>query len=165
MSSLGGPVGAFLGLALLHYRSPRGWLPLAEVLIQALVIGWVFGRLGCTLVHDHLGRRTAFPLAIRFPDGPRHDLGFYELLYTVLVLVPAVAVLTRRRRPPGTTLAVVALLYAPARFLGDFLRQVDLPGADPRYLGLTLAQYGCAQLAAVGAITAARLLRRPSTPR
>jgi len=159
MSSFGGLVGAFLGLAVYYQGTGRPWLRTADVLVQALVVGWVFGRLGCTLVHDHVGRPSTFPLAIRFPDGPRHDLGLYELLFTILVLVPAVIVLNRRPRAAGTSVAVVALLYAPARFFGDFLRNVDLPGADVRYLGLTVGQYGSLVLAGI-AIVATRHLRR-----
>jgi len=134
-------------------------LAIAEVLLQALVVGWMFGRLGCTLVHDHIGRLSEFPLAIQFPGGARHDLGFYELLYTVLVLLPAVLVLNRRARPPGATIAWIALLYAPARFLGDLLRNTDLPGADQRYFGLTLAQYGCVALLFVGLAFVRRIRR------
>jgi len=161
MSSFGGFAGALLGLTLYYGRTRRPWLPMADLLAQALVIGWVFGRLGCTLVHDHIGRPSEFLLAIRFSDGPRHDLGLYELLYTVLVLVPAVVVLNRRPRPPGTSVAVLALLYAPARFLLDFLRHTDLPGADVRYLGLTMAQYGCLVLAGIGIALLTRI-RRPA---
>jgi len=160
MSSLGGLAGAFLGLAFYYHRlGRRSWLPVADVLVQALVIGWVFGRLGCALIHDHVGRPSAFWLAVRFPDGSRHDLGLYELLYTVIVLVPAVIVLNRKTRPPGATVAAIALLYGPARFVLDFLRNSDLPGADVRYSGLTLAQYGCIVLTAVGLAIARRLAR------
>lgn len=157
MSSFGGLLGAFLGLAVYYRRTRRSWLPTADVLVEALVVGWVFGRLGCTLVHDHIGRPSEFLLAIGFPDGPRHDLGFYELLYTVLVLVPAVVVLNRRRRPAGTSVVVLAFLYAPVRFLGDFLRNTDLPGADVRYLGLTVGQYGSLALLGIGMMLAWRL--------
>jgi phosphatidylglycerol:prolipoprotein diacylglycerol transferase len=160
MSSFGGFAGALLGLIVYHGRGRRSWLPTADILVQALVIGWVFGRLGCTLVHDHVGRPSDFVLAVRFPDGPRHDLGLYELLYTVAVLVPAVVILNRRPRPPGTSIAVLALLYAPARFLLDFLRHTDLPGADARYLGLTIAQYGCIVLAGIGIALLIRVRRR-----
>jgi phosphatidylglycerol---prolipoprotein diacylglyceryl transferase len=134
------------------------------VLVQALVIGWVFGRLGCTLVHDHLGTPSEFVLAVRFPNGPRHDLGLYEFLYTVVVLVPAVFVLARRPRPPGTSVAVLALLYAPARFLLEFLRQTDLPGAKVRHRGLTVAQYGSIVLAGIGIGLAMRIRRRAGSP-
>ena len=157
MSSFGGLAGAFVGLSVYYWRSRRSWLPTADVLGQALVVGWVFGRLGCTLVHDHIGRPSELALAIQFPGGPRHDLGLYELLYTVLVLVPAVVVLNRRPRAAGRSVAVLALAYAPFRFVADFLRQTDLPGADPRYLGLTVAQYGCVVLAAVGVAIALRV--------
>jgi phosphatidylglycerol:prolipoprotein diacylglycerol transferase len=160
MSSFGGFAGAFLGLALYYARSRRSWLPRADLLVQGLVIGWVFGRLGCALVHDHIGRPSEFPLAVRFPDGPRHDLGLYEFLYTVVVLVPAVVLLNRRPRPPGTSVAVLALLYAPVRFALDFLRQTDLPGADARHLGLTVAQYGCILLAGIGIVLLLRTRRR-----
>jgi len=161
MSSFGGFAGALLGLTVYYRRTRRSWLPMADLLAQSLVIGWVFGRLGCTLVHDHIGRPSEFVLAVRFSDGPRHDLGLYELLYTILVLVPAVVALNRRPRPPGTSVAVLALLYAPARFLLDFLRQTDLPGADVRYLGLTMAQYGCIVLAGIGIALPVRA-RRPA---
>jgi len=160
MSSFGGFAGALLGLSVYYWRSERSWLPTADVLAQALVIGWVFGRLGCALVHDHVGRPSEFVLAVRFPNGPRHDLGLYEFLYTVVVLVPAVVVLNRRPRPPGTSVAVLALLYAPVRFLLDFLRQTDLPGADVRHCGLTVAQYGSIVLAGIGIVLAVRIRRR-----
>jgi phosphatidylglycerol:prolipoprotein diacylglycerol transferase len=150
MSSFGGFAGALLGLWLRFRREPAVLLTLAEVLAPALVVGWVFGRLGCTLVHDHIGALSSFPLAIQFPGGARHDLGFYELLYTVLVLLPALIVLLRRERPPGAIIAWLALLYAPARFLGEFLRNDDLPNADLRYAGLTLAQVACIVLLGVG---------------
>lgn len=159
MSSFGGIAGALLGLWLRFRREPGVLLSVAEVLAPAFVVGWVFGRLGCTLVHDHVGRPSSFPLAIRFPDGARHDLGLYELLYTLLVLLPAALALCRRPRAPGAILAWLALLYAPARFLGDFLRATDLPGSDVRYAGLTLAQYACIVLAGVGVCFAVRLGR------
>jgi phosphatidylglycerol:prolipoprotein diacylglycerol transferase len=163
MSSFGGFFGALVGLAI--YFRGRRWLVEADILMQALVVGWVFGRLGCTIVHDHIGAPSTFPLAIRFPDGPRHDLGLYEFLYTVLVLVPAVLLLNRRPRTPGTTIWVIALLYAPARFLGDFLRQTDLPNPDARYLGLTPAQYACLGVAAIAVVVARRQRRLTPTSR
>ena len=88
--------------------------------------------------------------------GARHNLGFYELLLTLFVLLPAVYVLSRRPRPPGTSVAVLAALYAPARFGLDFLRAVDLASADKRYAGLTPAQWACL----VVTVVAIGMLRR-----
>jgi phosphatidylglycerol:prolipoprotein diacylglycerol transferase len=160
MSAFGGFFGALAGLAIYFARRHRGWLVEADILVQALVVGWVFGRLGCTLVHDHIGTRTQFPLAVRFPNGPRHDLGLYEFLFTVLVLVPAVFALNRRPRRPGTSVWVIALLYAPVRFFADFLRHTDLPAPDARYAGLTPAQYACIALATIGLALAWRAERQ-----
>jgi phosphatidylglycerol:prolipoprotein diacylglycerol transferase len=160
MSSFGGFLGALLGLALYFgLLRRRTWLSIADLLVQGLAVGWFFGRLGCTLVHDHVGRPSDFALAIRFPGGPRHDLGLYEWLYTALVLVPAVVWLGRRSRRPGTAVCLLSLLYAPARFLLDFLRNTDLPGHDPRFGGLTPAQYACLALLVLG-LTFAMKLRR-----
>jgi phosphatidylglycerol:prolipoprotein diacylglycerol transferase len=163
MSSFGGFAGALAGLLVGFSRRPAPVrLAVAEVLLQALVVGWVFGRLGCAVVHDHIGRLSTFPLAIRFPDGARHDLGLYDMLFTLLVLVPAVVVLNRKPRPPGATIACISLLYAPARFLLDLLRNTDLPGADARHLGLTTAQYACIGLAGIGLTFARRAVKAPS---
>lgn len=141
--------GALAALACLHARAlPK--LRALDVLVETLIVGWAFGRLGCALVHDHPGARTGFPLAVRFPDGPRHDLGLYEWLFTVAVLLPAVAWLRRRGAWPGARLAAACLLYGPARFGLDFLRARDLPAADPRFAGLTLAQWGSLVLVGIG---------------
>jgi len=144
----------FLGgtLAALAYLQARRLpkLRYLDVLVETLIVGWVFGRLGCALVHDHPGARTAFPLAVRFADGPRHDLGLYEWLFTIGVLLPAAAWVRRHQPWPGARLAAACLLYGPARFGLDFLRARDLPASDPRFAGLTLAQWGSLLLIAIG---------------
>lgn len=139
----------------------------------ALPFAWAIGRLACTVAHDHPGMVTDFPLGVslatpkarayiasyyeyagRLADLPPparmarmgfHDLGWYEFLYTLIVIVPAFLVLDRRRRRPGFHVLAFIFLYVPARFALDFLRL-----ADARYLGLTPAQY-----AAIGALAAA----------
>ena len=48
--------------------------------------------MGCFVVHDHPGKVTDFALAVsdyRFGAPPfqaRHDLGFYEVLYSALII-------------------------------------------------------------------------------
>ena len=115
-----------------------------EAAVIGLMVGMFFGRLGCSLVHDHPGRHTDFFLAIRYPDGPRHDLGFYEWLLTIAIL--AVICVMRRRNPPaGVILGTIFLIYAPVRFSLDFLRV-----ADRLYFGLTPGQYFAVPLFAIG---------------
>ena len=105
--------------------------------------------MGCALVRDHPGHRTAFPLAAAYPDGLRHDLGTYEAL--LLAALAALLVALRRRGAlRGRLLPALAVGYGAGRFLLDFLRATDLPGSDPRHLGLTPAQWVCLALLAWG---------------
>jgi len=151
LSSYGGFFGAALGLAVWVRRHHKSWLQYGDLLVQGLVLGWIFGRTGCFLVHDHPGAKTDFFLGVAYPDGTRHDLGLYELLFTVLVLVPVMLWMNRRPWPRGTYLVTFMLLYAPVRFALDFLRATDRNAADPRMLGLTLGHYSSLAVLALAA--------------
>ncbi|MFH1016766.1 MAG: prolipoprotein diacylglyceryl transferase [Pseudomonadota bacterium] len=154
ISSFGGFLGA--GAAMWIYARRKGlpFLKYADALLFGLTPGWLFGRLGCTTAHDHPGRLTDFFLAVRYPGGPRHDLGLDEALWT-LALIALVYFLGRKRKaedpPPGTILAATLIAYGIPRFLFDFLRATDLPGSDARYFGLTPAQYGSVAIIVLGA--------------
>ncbi len=151
-----------------------------DAVVFVLPFAWVLGRLACTVAHDHPGTVTSFPLGVslatpearayiasyyeaagRLAELPPpaqlarmafHDLGWYEFLYTLVVMVPAFLVLDRTPRRSGFYALAFLFLYVPARFALDFLRL-----ADARYLGLTPAQYaGLAGLAAAGVAVALR---------
>jgi phosphatidylglycerol:prolipoprotein diacylglycerol transferase len=132
-----------------------------DVIAYVLPFAWTIGRLACTVAHDHPGMATSFPLGISlkspearayittfYRDAGRltelppyyelakmafHDLGWYEFLYTLLVMVPVFLVADRRPRPPGFFVVAFTLLYVPARFFLDFLRL-----GDARYYGLAV---------------------------
>lgn len=141
LSSFGGFLGALIALLVFSRNNRYPLFPAADSLLFGLIYGWLFGRLGCYSAHDHPGRFTDFFLAVPYPEGTRHDLGFDEALFAG-VLVIAFTLLARRFRPPGFYATITCLIYGPLRFGLDFLRAKDVPGADPRYLGLTPAQYG-----------------------
>ncbi len=149
LSSFGGFLGA--ALAFLYYtrKDKIPPLPYADSVGLGLVIGWIFGRTGCFTAHDHPGRHTDFFLAVRYPDGPRHDLGLDELLLTIVIAIVLFAY-ARRPRVPGRTIGLFALMYAPVRFGLDFLRATDVSQPDQRYAGLTPAQWACIACLAVG---------------
>lgn len=141
-SSTGGFIGAVFGSVLFYgVIRKRDYWAHADAIVFGFPVGWTFGRLGCFTAHDHIGSRSDFWLAVNFPDGARHDLGLYEALWTLVI---AVAFFALRDRPVrnGFFLALFALLYAPIRFVLDFLRNQDMSGADVRWAGLTPAQYG-----------------------
>ncbi len=169
-SSMGGFLGAVVG-GVVFYRFVRqkSFWRYGDVIAFGFPFGWLLGRTGCAVVHDHIGKPTTFFLGVDFDhgwlsqgdpfpyaSGVRHELGLYEALY----MIPVAALflwLGRKDRVPGFFLGLFAVLYAPARFLLDFLRNTDLEYQDARYLGLTPAQYGSLALLLVGvAILATR---------
>ncbi|MEO6575989.1 MAG: prolipoprotein diacylglyceryl transferase family protein, partial [Polyangiaceae bacterium] len=134
-------------------------LPFADLLLSVFPVAWIFGRSGCASVHDHPGARAAADsmFAVAYPDRtpnftglvqlihgnyPRYDLGLLELMFTV-VLAGCIALTWHRRLPMGTYVVVACLSYAPVRFAMDYLRITDGEAADPRYGGLTPAQWCC----------------------
>ena len=141
-------MGALAGLFYWCKVNREPVMPYADSLGYGLSIGWMFGRLGCFTAHDHPGHFTHFFLGVRYPDGVRHDLGFDEALWAALVAT-VFFILARRQRPLGLYVTILTLAYAPVRFGLDFLRVTDLAGADPRYFGLTPAQWG--SIAVLGA--------------
>jgi phosphatidylglycerol:prolipoprotein diacylglycerol transferase len=150
ISSFGGFIGAIVAAVLFFRREstlPR-WRYL-DCVAYGFPFGWILGRLGCTIAFDHPGRETTFFLGEM--DGPhghvRHNLGFYEALYTILIAALFYLLGRKGRRPPGYFVAVLAIVYTPVRFLFDFLRTVDV-----RYLGLTPGQWGAIALLIVGVL-------------
>ncbi|MBN1947161.1 MAG: prolipoprotein diacylglyceryl transferase [Bradymonadales bacterium] len=152
ISSFGGFIGGFIGLLGYLVWRRKGMLREVDIILEAFVVGWIFGRAGCTLAFDHPGLVTDFFLGMPYPEDGlvRHNLGFYEFLYTLGVLFPAQLILRRLQAPPGSHVTSVFLLYCPARFGFDFLRLPDLSGGDRRYWGLTPAQYGCIAIFVIG---------------
>jgi phosphatidylglycerol:prolipoprotein diacylglycerol transferase len=150
LSSMGGLAGGVAAAAVFFRRRGVALAPYGDAFAVGVPTGWGVARIGCFVVHDHPGRLTRFPLAVRFPDGPRHDLGLYEAI--VLFAIAALLWwLWSRRRLEGRLLGLLAVLYGVARFLLDTLRATDVPYADGRYLGLTPAQYVAGVLVTWGA--------------
>ncbi|MET0340618.1 MAG: prolipoprotein diacylglyceryl transferase family protein [Polyangiales bacterium] len=140
LSSYGGFFGAVIGGFYWRWRRQLPLFPTLDQIAFGLPLGWFFGRMGCFVVHDHPGAITDFFLAVdEFPyngvTGPRHDLGFYEVLWSAAV-VPLFLFLDRKPRPYGFWLGLICVLYAPVRFGLDFLRE-----ADKTYDGLTPGHY------------------------
>jgi phosphatidylglycerol:prolipoprotein diacylglycerol transferase len=158
LSSYGGFTGAALGSIVWKIRRRVPLIAVNDVVIWALPFGWLFGRMGCFVVHDHPGIVTDFPLAIADyqvgnpPFQPRHDLGLYEVFWCLSV-IPFLWWLQYKKLPRGFFLGFVPTVYAPIRFGLDFLRaRPEELGdhADPRYFGLTPGHYASLTVLAIG---------------
>jgi phosphatidylglycerol---prolipoprotein diacylglyceryl transferase len=145
ISSFGGFLGGVLAaLLFVRHRSDK-WAYL-DLIGFALPTGWFFGRIGCFVAFDHPGVTTSFFLAQRFKDGlVRHNLGLDEALYTLPLALLFLWLGRKGARRPGFFVGLATVIYAPARFLLDYLRI-----EDARYLHLTPGQYGAVLLALVG---------------
>ncbi|HKY38405.1 MAG TPA: prolipoprotein diacylglyceryl transferase family protein [Polyangiaceae bacterium] len=199
LSSFGGFAGGLLGVTLWKFFELKPWvdlgpiklarpmrraapvaiLPYCDAVLSVFPVAWVFGRLGCTVVHDHPGilAPPSMPLAVAYGPGPvvsygwfdlrfgavpRYDLGLLEMLFAFSVAV-AFAATWRKRFPVGWHAAVLCVVYAPVRFALDFLRLDDPQGGDLRYAMLTPAQWACLALLLGGLPLVSRVVRRPSS--
>jgi phosphatidylglycerol:prolipoprotein diacylglycerol transferase len=193
LSSFGGFTGGLIGVLLWKYfevmpnwaikkrARPQPILPFCDVILAVFPVAWIFGRSGCSTVHDHPGvllRDANDPLhgllAVAYPGpgdsvpadkllllhghAPRFDLGTLELMFTI-VLALLLALTWHRKLATGTYVVVVSLAYAPVRFAMDFLRITvaeDPHNADLRYgfakLQLTPAQWEAVALFVFGIV-------------
>jgi len=160
LSSFGGFVGGIVGLWAYCHKHKLSMLKYTDAILFGFVPAWIIGRMGCSVVHDHPGKNSMFWLAVNFPVdahnplGPRHDLGFYEMLVACGLTVILYAL--KKVRPfDGFHPALILFLYAPVRFLLDYLRI-----QDKTYLGLTPGQYFAVGMFALAIVLTVRGIRQ-----
>jgi phosphatidylglycerol---prolipoprotein diacylglyceryl transferase len=185
ISSYGGFLGGALGFALYVWWKRLPVRLMADIAIVGLLPAFSIGRIGCTVVSDHVGAAVKNPdawyafLAMEYPrsaatntniahlfqqqpDAGAHilawNLGLVELVYLIPVnaLVLWLAFRSSRRMPAGFVAVLTGLLYAPVRFFMDYLRPEN---SDPRHLGLTFAQWASILAFGVSVYVAARILK------
>jgi phosphatidylglycerol:prolipoprotein diacylglycerol transferase len=103
LSSFGGFVGAFIGIALWKYfemennalgvsiprlrAKPYPILPFADLVLSVFPLAWIFGRAGCASVHDHIGAKAPAGtwVAVMKPFNAQDQnvthIGFIELMH------------------------------------------------------------------------------------
>jgi phosphatidylglycerol:prolipoprotein diacylglycerol transferase len=199
LSSFGGFVGGLIGVILWKYfeavpliklpgftissvkRRPVAMpiMPFCDLILSVFPVAWIFGRSGCSVVHDHQGMKApvgswlsvAFgpldpklptthigPIELRHGLTPHFDLGLLEMMFTV-ILATMFALTWRRKLTTGSYIAAVALAYSPVRFAMDFLRVKDMENADPRYGNFTPAQWACIALFVFGLIMVRKIMQ------
>ena len=193
ISSYGGFLGGAIGLSSYIWWKRLRWGLVYDIIGVGLLPGFAIGRIGCSIVHDHIGRATDFVLGFDYPQKAlwarfcpvdklghvshcamsdtglpdlgdhadlitrAHNLGFYELLYLIPVCAIILGLAFSKKRTPAGMLAVLAtMLYAPVRFFFEYLR---LNKSDPRYAGLTFAQWMSLVAFGFAAYALVRLIR------
>ena len=161
LSSFGGVVGAGVGFLVyrIKYAQKQSFVEVADLFAYAALFGWMVGRIGCFMIHDHLGVHSTCPLAMRIPgdlarrsvigDG-RLDMAFMEILGLVPLAI-LFFVFRKKRMLAGWFTSVLFLYYGVLRFILDFFRATDISNPDARYFGLTPGQYSAIIMAVLGA--------------
>ena len=174
LSSYGGLIGAVIGTFAWGFYRKKRVLEYVDLCVSAFPLAWVFGRSGCSVVHDHPGALSNAWYAVQYPArtlqagySGRLDLGLIEMVLTIPLAV-ACWWLWRKRplRPAGFYVGLTLIYYAPIRFVLDFLRvtpedTIFRGATDPRYAGLTPAQWACFLAIAVGLLFAKRAWGQP----
>jgi phosphatidylglycerol:prolipoprotein diacylglycerol transferase len=167
ISSYGGFIGGAIGFFFYVWWKRLPARLMADIGIVGLLPAFSIGRIGCTVVSDHIGavveNQSAWyaSLAMEYPTNLNMDaihylvahhpelagqktvlawnLGFLELLYLIPVNALILWLAFRRKRvPAGFIIVLTGVLYAPVRFFMDYLRP---PNSDPRHFGFTFAQW------------------------
>ncbi|MCC6588088.1 MAG: prolipoprotein diacylglyceryl transferase [Bryobacterales bacterium] len=148
-----GLLAAVLFLRIRRVPGDLAWRYL-DALASVFPFGWIFGRIGCSLIHDHPGLRSGSWLAVRYPDAPRWDLAVVEVLFFAILVIPLFVWLARRPRPAGFLLGLFLTLYGGFRVLLDRLH-VDPPG----YFGISVDQLAYGTACLIGVVILSRAIR------
>jgi phosphatidylglycerol:prolipoprotein diacylglycerol transferase len=168
ISSYGGFIGGAIGFFFYVWWKRLPPRLMADIAIVGLLPAFSIGRIGCSVVSDHIGAvienhdawYSIFGMeyphdlnmeAIHYliAHNPEHtkgatilawNLGFVEFAYLVPVnlLILFLAFRSKKRVPAGFVTVLTGVLYAPVRFFLDYLRP---PNSDPRHFGFTFAQW------------------------
>jgi len=180
ISSYGGFIGGAIGFAVYVWWKRLPVRLFADITIVGLLPAFSIGRIGCTVVSDHIGAKVDVESWYSFlaMDYPRKlnpgrlaeiypgtsefirawNLGLVEFLYLVPVNIVILWLAFRpsKRMPAGFITVLTGLLYAPVRFFLDFLRPAD---TDPPLWGLTFAQWSSILAFAVALYAGRRILQ------
>ncbi|MDD3887898.1 MAG: prolipoprotein diacylglyceryl transferase [Patescibacteria group bacterium] len=112
---------------------------IVDIMSLAMAFGLFIGRIGCFLIHDHLGvvMERAWFFGINMGNGViRHETAMYELLLCLLFFI-IFWLLRKRIKTDGIIFASFLIWYSFFRFLIiDMFRSFDV-----RYYNLTISQW------------------------
>lgn len=138
----GGFLGAILGGAIYVKIKKLDFWKMADVFAFGLPLGYAVGRIGCFLIHEHIGRLMSkpYPWGIEYYDGVRHETTLYSILSGLIIFIILIF-WGNKINFNGKIFLIFLILYSISRFVIDIFRAVDLAESDPRFLlGMTISQ-------------------------
>jgi phosphatidylglycerol:prolipoprotein diacylglycerol transferase len=129
MSFHGGLAGVLIAGVIVAPKVHVSFLTLCDIGAVAAPVGFGLGRLANFVNGELWGRVSSAPWAMVFPGAgatPRHPSQLYEALLEGAVLLTAMLLLSRRRRPQGELLGWLLVGYGVSRILVEFFREPDV---------------------------------------
>jgi phosphatidylglycerol:prolipoprotein diacylglycerol transferase len=131
-----------VGIIYLRVKKLNVWT-YADLAAPSVALGIAFARIGCYLNSCCWGKVCSenFPFHVVFPEGSlppatHRNVPLYptQLISSLnaLILYAALAFIYRRKRFEGQVFCLLGILYAPARFLIEILRD----DTEPVFLGV-----------------------------
>jgi len=161
-------VGAVTAVALLRRRGGDPWR-FADAIALGLPVAQAIGRIGNYFNQELFGTPTGLPWGLEIDPANRppeyaaaetfHPTFLYEILWNLVIVVPAVILLERRRAlRRGNLFAVYVALYGTGRFLTELLR------TDTTFRLLGLSRNAWVSLLAVAAALVLLVVRQRRAP-
>lgn len=153
MSFHGGLLGVLGAFWLYARKSGRSFLEVSDFVAPLVPTGLFWGRIGNFINGELWGNVTTVSWGMVFPHAgslPRHPSQLYEAFFEGLILFLIVWLYSSRKRPSGAVSGLFALGYGIFRFGVEFVR---VPDANLGYIAfgwLTMGQFLCLPLIAVG---------------
>lgn len=118
-----------------------------DLIVPAVPLGYMFGRIGNFLNGELFGRVTSFSLGMYFSHAPtvalRHPSQLYEAFFEGLFLFAVLWVLRKHTKIPGMLLGVYLIGYGLVRFFLEYFREPDA------HIGFVLGDLSMGQILCV----------------
>lgn len=156
MSFHGGLIGAVLAGYIYCRKKKLDFVRLANYVIPAIPLAYVWGRLGNFFNSEIFGRPTDSKLGMFFPTDPQNQLRHPSQLYEAVGEGALIFIILwpLRNRPglQGKFLALYLILYGLVRFFLEFFREPD----SVMFKAVSMGQLLCVGMVVAGII----LIRR-----
>lgn len=151
----GGLIGGISAVGIYCRQYGLRFFPLAEALVPSIPLIHAFGRVGCFFAGCCHGIEFPPPIGMYFSKSPvaPHDVALFpvQLLESALNLAifAVLLILGKKRRRQGVVLGAYLLMYAPLRFILEYLRADAWRGI---FLGLSTSQWISIALLIAGSV-------------
>lgn len=149
----GGLVGIVVSGLFFCKKNKVSFLDLADFVVPAIPLGYMWGRFGNFINGELFGRPTDQPWGMIFPSDSlgllRHPSQLYEAFFEGFLLFMILWSLRNRKLKQGGLLGIYLVGYGIFRFFIEFFREPD-PQLGFVILGLTMGQLLCFGMIVVG---------------